>query len=61
MVWPVSVGHPVMRESKADQAVNIAVLGTVGFFSYKHWNEPWDRRIVAGVTAGLFALSGLEG
>jgi len=41
--------------------VNVAVLSTVGYFSYKHWNHIWDPRIVTGVTAGLVALSGLEG
>jgi len=42
-------------------AVNVAILGTVGYFTYKHWNQPWDRRIVSAVTVGLLGLSGLEG
>jgi len=37
------------------------VLGTVGFFAHKHWNERWDNKVVAGVAAGLLALSGVEG
>jgi hypothetical protein len=41
--------------------VNLAVIGTVGYFSYKHWNQPWDRRTVSAVTVGLLGLSGLEG
>jgi hypothetical protein len=42
-------------------ALNLAVLSTVGYFSYKHWNQPWDRKIVSAVTVGLLGLSGLEG
>jgi len=42
-------------------ALNLAILGTVGYFSYKHWNQPWDRRVVSAVTVGLLGLSGLEG
>ncbi|WVQ63317.1 uncharacterized protein L199_001469 [Kwoniella botswanensis] len=42
-------------------AVNVAILGAVGYFSYKNWNQPWDRRTVSAVTIGLLGLSGLEG
>ncbi|CAD6572814.1 MAG: hypothetical protein TREMPRED_000637 [Tremellales sp. Tagirdzhanova-0007] len=42
-------------------AVNVAVLGTVSYFSYKNWNQPWDRRVISAVTVGLLGLSGLEG
>jgi len=42
-------------------AFNLAVLSTVGYFSYKHWNHPWDRNVVSAVTVGLLGLSGLEG
>ncbi|KAL7422874.1 hypothetical protein Q5752_002171 [Cryptotrichosporon argae] len=42
-------------------ALNVAVLSTVGYFSYKHWNQPWDRRVVSAVSVGLLGLSGLEG
>ncbi|OWZ36602.1 hypothetical protein C343_00700 [Cryptococcus neoformans C23] len=42
-------------------ALNLAVLGSVGYFSYKNWNKIWDPRIVLGVAAGLVALSGVEG
>lgn len=40
---------------------NLAVIGGVSFVAYRHWNEVWDRKIVAGVTAGLLALTGIEG
>jgi len=42
-------------------AVNVAVISTVGYFSYKHWNQPWDRRVVSAVSVALLGLSGLEG
>lgn len=42
-------------------ALNVAVLGSVGYFSYKNWNKIWDPRIVLGVAAGLVGLSGVEG
>lgn len=42
-------------------AVNVAVLGTVGYFAYQNWNRPWDRNVVSAVTVGLLGLSGLEG
>ncbi|KAK4688609.1 hypothetical protein P7C73_g1505, partial [Tremellales sp. Uapishka_1] len=42
-------------------AVNVAILSTVGYFSYKHWNQVWDRRVVSAVSVGLVGLSGLEG
>ncbi|BEI81427.1 hypothetical protein CcaverHIS002_0205870 [Cutaneotrichosporon cavernicola] len=41
--------------------LNIGVLGTVAYFAYRDWNKPWDHQVVAGVTAGLLALSGIEG
>lgn len=41
--------------------VNLAVIGAVGYVSYRHWNQPWDRRIVSSVAVGLLGLSGLEG
>jgi len=41
--------------------VNVAVIGTVGYFSYINWNRPWDRQTVSAVTIGLVALSGIEG
>jgi len=44
------------------RAVNVGLLGTLGYFSYLHWDEPiWDRRYVAGVTAGLLAFFAGEG
>ncbi|KAL1410021.1 hypothetical protein Q8F55_004023 [Vanrija albida] len=40
---------------------NLAVLGAVGYFAHKHWNEVWDRKVVGAVTAGLLVLTGIEG
>ncbi|OCF33686.1 hypothetical protein I317_02494 [Kwoniella heveanensis CBS 569] len=42
-------------------AVNVAILGALGYFSYKNWNQPWDRRTVSAISVGLLGLSGLEG
>ncbi|WVQ85945.1 hypothetical protein IAT38_008113 [Cryptococcus sp. DSM 104549] len=42
-------------------ALNVAILGAVGYVSYKHWNERWDQRTVSAVAVGLLGLSGLEG
>nr|XP_031862533.1 uncharacterized protein CI109_002030 [Kwoniella shandongensis]KAA5529605.1 hypothetical protein CI109_002030 [Kwoniella shandongensis] len=42
-------------------AVNVAILGAVGYFSYKNWNQQWDQRTVSAVAVGLLGLSGLEG
>ena len=58
--WFLCVALMVLGSS-ADDAVNLAVLGTVGYFSYKNWNHPWDRRVVSAVAVGLLGLSGLEG
>lgn len=42
--------------------VNLGILGTLGYFSYEHWNEAqWDRRYVAAITAGTLALFAGEG
>jgi len=42
--------------------VNTAVLGTVGYFSYLHWDAPrWDRRTVSAVTVGILTLWTGEG
>ena len=42
--------------------VNVGVLGTLGYFSYLHWDEPvWDRRYVAALTAGLLTFFAGEG
>ncbi|KAJ7733771.1 hypothetical protein DFH07DRAFT_870950 [Mycena maculata] len=41
--------------------INLAILGTVGYFSYENWNRAWDRRIVSAVSAGLLTLSVGEG
>ncbi|KIM64967.1 hypothetical protein SCLCIDRAFT_581732 [Scleroderma citrinum Foug A] len=41
--------------------VNTAVIGTVAYFGYIKWDLPrWNRRIVASVSMGLFALLGAE-
>ncbi|WVO17414.1 hypothetical protein L204_105106 [Cryptococcus depauperatus] len=42
-------------------AINVAILGTVGYLSYKNWNRPWDRQVMGAVAAGLVGLSGIEG
>jgi nitrate reductase NapE component len=37
--------------------VNVGILGGLGYTAYSHWDEPvWDRRYVAGITAGTLAL-----
>ncbi|KIY49374.1 hypothetical protein FISHEDRAFT_58279 [Fistulina hepatica ATCC 64428] len=42
--------------------VNLAVLGTLGWVSYQHWDKPtWDRRTVSAVFVSLFTLWGGEG
>ncbi|KAJ6586806.1 hypothetical protein DFH09DRAFT_1141578 [Mycena vulgaris] len=41
--------------------INLALLGTVGYFSYENWNKSWDRRVVSAVSAGLLTLSMGEG
>ncbi|KAJ7783016.1 hypothetical protein B0H16DRAFT_475813 [Mycena metata] len=41
--------------------INLAILGTVGWFSYENWNRAWDRRVVSAVSAGLLTLSVGEG
>ncbi|RDX54970.1 hypothetical protein OH76DRAFT_1478465 [Lentinus brumalis] len=42
--------------------LNTAVLGAVGYFSYKNWDRPsWDRRTVSAVTVGLLTLWTGEG
>lgn len=42
--------------------VNTAIVGTVGYFIYKHWGAPhWDRRVVSAVSFGLLTLWTGEG
>lgn len=42
--------------------LNTAILGTVGYFAYKHWDAPrWDRRIVSAVSVGILTLWTGEG
>jgi len=41
--------------------INLAILGTIGYFSYENWDRTWDRRMVSAVSAGLLALSVGEG
>jgi len=41
--------------------INLAILGTVGYFSYENWDRSWDRRTVSAVSAGLLTLSVGEG
>ncbi|KAI0342067.1 hypothetical protein BDW22DRAFT_1395949 [Trametopsis cervina] len=43
-------------------ALNTAILGTVGYYSYTYWDAPrWDRRVVSAVSVGLFTLWSGEG
>lgn len=42
--------------------VNVGILGGLGYTAYSHWDEPvWDRRYVAGITAGTLALLSGQG
>lgn len=55
---------PDQRERLIDHifAVNVGLLGGLGYFTYLHWNDPvWDRRYVTGISAGLIALMGGQG
>lgn len=48
--------------STDSSAVNTAILGTVGYYSYVNWDKPsWDRRTVSAVVVGLLTLWGGEG
>jgi len=43
-------------------AVNVAVLGAVGYLGYQNWDRRvWDRKIIAGIASGLVSLSAVEG
>jgi len=44
-------------------AVNIGLLGGVGYWSWANWDRPsaWDRRTVTAATVGLIALFAGEG
>ena len=43
-------------------SVNTAIVGTVGYLSYKHWKAPyWDRKVVSAVSVGLLTLWTGEG
>jgi len=42
--------------------MNAAILGSLGYLSYKNWDKPtWDRRTVTAISVGLLALWGGEG
>ncbi|KAF7312108.1 hypothetical protein MIND_00223100 [Mycena indigotica] len=41
--------------------LNVAALGTIGWFAYDNWDRTWDRRIISAISAGLAALSLGEG
>ena len=43
-------------------ALNVGLLGALGWLGYVHWEVPrWDRRVVSAVSVGLLALYGGEG
>ncbi len=43
-------------------AVNVGILGTVGWYAYINWDAPrWDRKVVSAVGCGLLTLWGAEG
>ena len=43
-------------------AVNLGILGSLGYVAYTNWDRPyWDRKTVLTTAAGLVALSGIEG
>ncbi|KAF8210109.1 hypothetical protein K438DRAFT_1809022 [Mycena galopus ATCC 62051] len=41
--------------------INLAIIGTLGYWSYENWDRQWDRRMVSAISAGLFTLSLGEG
>ncbi|KAJ7262290.1 hypothetical protein B0H12DRAFT_1231321 [Mycena haematopus] len=41
--------------------INLAIIGSLGYWSYENWHRQWDRRMVSAVSAGLFTLSLGEG
>ncbi|KAF8973366.1 hypothetical protein BDZ97DRAFT_1780930 [Flammula alnicola] len=41
--------------------VNAALLGSLGYMSYKNWNKTWDRRVVSAISVGILVLWGGEG
>ena len=43
-------------------ALNVGILGGVGYVSYKHWDAPrWDRQTVTLTSLGLLSLFAAEG
>ncbi|KAJ1308743.1 hypothetical protein OPQ81_004434 [Rhizoctonia solani] len=43
-------------------ALNLGILGGVGYAAYLHWDRPhWDRRVVSTISAGLLTLAAGEG
>ena len=42
--------------------LNLAVLGTLGYTTYTHWNEPvFTKRTISYVSVGLLSWFGLQG
>ncbi|KAF9529335.1 hypothetical protein CPB83DRAFT_812776 [Crepidotus variabilis] len=41
--------------------LNTAILGTLGYAAYTHWDRPWDRRVVSAISVGMLTLWGGEG
>jgi hypothetical protein len=42
-------------------AVNVGILGGVGYLAYDNWNRPWDRRTASAIGVGLMTLIAGEG
>lgn len=44
-------------------ALNVGILGGVGYWSYANWDRPtaWDRKTVSAATVGLLTLFAGEG
>ncbi|CAE6482667.1 unnamed protein product [Rhizoctonia solani] len=43
-------------------ALNLGILGGVGYAAYSNWDQPrWDKRVVSTISACLLSLSAAEG
>lgn len=41
--------------------LNIAIIGTIGYYGHKSWDSRWDRRVVSAVSVALLGLWAGEG